>query len=138
MKVSKKSILFAAMLVFASGLIYFYAAFSQSKESMDAASQIQTMFFTVSGIAFVPLGIWMLKNRLYSRAPYVIATIISVAMIGFYVASRTVNLPVVGIQDDTGPIDIASKVVQGTIIITSALLMPHLKREQLAILSKSK
>lgn len=102
-------------------------------ESNDAASQIQTMLFTTAAITYLPLGIWMIKNRFHSRAPYVIASLISMALIGLYVASRTINLPVVGIQDDVGLIDILSKVTQGSIIVLSVLLLKNWNKEKITV-----
>lgn len=132
---TKKSLVqIIAVLMFVSSAIYFYAAYDELSESNDASAQIQSMFFATSGIVFLPLGGWMLKNRLHSRAPYVISMIVALSLIIFYVASRLVQLPVVGIQDDVGPIDILSKVIQGGIFVISVLLLPYLKREQTSIL----
>jgi hypothetical protein len=103
------------------------------KESDGVASQIQTMLFTTAAIAYLPLGIWMVKNKLHSRAPYVIASLISIALIGLYVASRTTNLPIVGIQDDVGLIDILSKVTQGAIVVVSLLLLRNWNRETIKV-----
>ena len=75
----------------------------------------------------------MVKNKLHSRAPYVIASLISVALIGLYIVSRTVTLPVVGIQGDVGLIDILAKVSQGAIIVVSLLLLRNWKKEEIKI-----
>ncbi len=126
-------ILIATVLVLANSGIYFVTAYSQMQESSDVGSQIQTMLFTTAAISYLPLGIWMIKNKLHSRAPYVIASLISVALIGLYVASRTVNLPVVGIQDDVGTIDILSKLSQGGIVVVSLLLLRNWNKTKIAI-----
>jgi hypothetical protein len=48
----------------------------------------------------------------------------SIALIALYIASRNVNLPVVGQQEDIGVTDLASKVLQvGVIVICSILLV---------------
>ncbi|NHI04073.1 hypothetical protein DYY67_1448 [Candidatus Nitrosotalea sp. TS] len=120
---AQQFILVATVLALANSGIYFVTAYSQMQESNDAASLMQTMLFATAGIVYLPLGIWMIKNRFHSRAPYVIASIISVALIGLYVLSRTVSLPVVGIQGDVGVIDIACKVTQVAIIVVSLLLL---------------
>jgi cell division protein FtsW (lipid II flippase) len=120
---AQQFILIATVLALANSGIYFVTAYSQMQESNDAASLMQAMLFATAGIAYLPLGIWMIKNRFHSRAPYVIASIISVALIGLYVLSRTVSLPVVGIQGDVGAIDIICKVTQGTIVVVSLLLL---------------
>ena len=121
-KSTQQFILIVTILVLANSGIYFVTAYSQMKESDDAGSQVQTMFFTTAAITYLPLGIWMVKNKLHSRAPYVIASLISIVLIGLYIASRTITLPVVGVQDDVGLIDVLSKVTQGAIIVVSLLL----------------
>ncbi len=133
MKILQKFVSIVSILMFASAGIYFYSAYSEIGQLSDAGSQIQSMFFAASGVMFAPIGVWMLKNRLYSRAPYVVAMIISISLIALYVASRTTSLPVVGIQSDVGPVDIASKAIQSVIIVLSLLIMPYLKREQLSL-----
>ena len=122
----------AASLMIATGVIYFLAAYFESAEfNTELAAQIETMFFTTAGILYLPLGIWMIKNGFNSRAPYIMAIIGSVSLIGLYVASRMVALPVVGKQDDLGPLDIASKVLQVAIIVISVILLPKLKKAQI-------
>lgn len=120
---AQQFILVATVLVLANSGIYFVTAYSQMQESDDAASMMQTMLFATAAIAYLPLGIWMIKNRFHSRAPYVIASIISVGLIGLYVLSRTVSLPVVGIQGDVGAVDILCKITQGAIVVVSLLLL---------------
>jgi len=116
-------ILITGILMLASSGIYFLVAYAQMQESNDVGSQIQTMLFTTAAITYLPLGIWMFKNKLHSRAPYVIASLISIALIGLYIVSRTVNLPLVGIQEDVGTIDVISKIIQVSIIGSSTLLI---------------
>ena len=133
MKISiKKCSHVAASLMIAVGVIYFLAAYFESAEfNTELASQIETMFFTTAGILYFPLGIWMTKNGFNSRAPYIMAITGSVALIGLYTASRMVNLPIVGKQDDFGVLDIASKVLQVVIIVISVILLPKLKKAQI-------
>ena len=126
-------ILIATVLVLANSGIYFVTAYSQMQESSDSASQIQTMLFTTAAVSYLPIGVWMIKNKLHSRAPYVIASLISVALIGLYVISRTVSLPVVGIQEDVGTIDILCKISQGGIVVVSLLLLRNWNKAKVAI-----
>ena len=122
----------AASLMIITGGIYFLAAYFESAEfNAELAAQIETMFFTTAGILYLPLGVWMLKNGFNSRAPYIMAILGSVALIGLYVASRMISLPVVGKQDDLGVLDIASKVLQVAIIAISVILLPKLKKAQI-------
>ena len=113
------------------GIIYFVTSYTQSLEDTDIASQIQTMFFATVGIVYIPLGIWMLKNKLHSRAPYVFSILVSIFLIVLYVASRNINLPIVGMQTDVGMIDLATKMIQVGIITISAILLRDLKKEQI-------
>ena len=66
------------------------------------------------GIAYIAAGIWMLENKYYSKVPYIIAAIGSIALIAFYISTRTMNIPSIGLQDDIGTIDILSKVMQAS------------------------
>jgi uncharacterized membrane protein YiaA len=113
------------------GIIYFVTSYTQSLEGNDPGSQIQTMFFATAGIVYIPLGIWMLRNRLHSRGPYVISILVSIFLVVLYVASRTINLPVVGIQEDIGTVDIITKIIQIGIIAISVRLVQELKKEQI-------
>ncbi len=112
-------------LMLITGGIYFYESYSESSEfNTELAAQAETMFFATAGILYVPFGIWMLKSKLTSRAPYIISIIGSVALIVLYIASRNVNLPIVGQQEDVGVTDLASKILQaGIIVICSVLLV---------------
>lgn len=89
---------------------------------IDFPSKIQTLFFLAVAASYVPVGIWMLSGR-NDKRPYVIAFGGSLSLIVLYAISRTVNLPVVGIQTDVGTIDIASKILQGVIIAGSSYLL---------------
>ena len=132
-KSAQRFILVVVILVLANSGIYFVTAYSQMKESVEDESKLQTMLFTTAAIAYLPLGIWMVKNKLHSRAPYVIASLISVALIGLYIASRTTALPVVGIQDDVGLIDVVAKVTQGAIIVVSLVLLLNWNKAKIKV-----
>lgn len=120
-----------SVLMTLCGVIYFATSYAQSLEGTDTASQIQTMFFATVGIVYIPLGIWMLNNKLHSRAPYVFSILISIFLIILYVASRNISLPIVGIQTDVGMIDLATKTIQVGIIAISVILLRDLKKEQI-------
>jgi hypothetical protein len=126
-------IVIITILALSNSGIYFVTAYSQMQESNDASSKIQTMLFATAAISYLPLGLWMIKNRFHSRAPYVITSLISFALIGLYIASRTIPLPVVGIQQDVGLIDMVAKITQGSIIILSVLLIIKWNKEKIKI-----
>jgi hypothetical protein len=130
LSVSNKSAILvyvAAALAISTATIYFIAASqdyselsqSASSSSKDAGDTIATInemiFFIVVGIAYIAAGIWMVENKYYSKIPYVIAAIGSVALIVFYITTRTINVPSIGIQGDVGTIDILAKVLQAAI-----------------------
>jgi len=129
----QQSILIIVILVLGNSGIYFVTAYSQMQESSNLPSQIQTMLFATAAIVYLPLGIWMIKNNLHSRAPYVIASLVSIALIGLYVLSRTVSLPLVGIQEDVGIVDILAKITQGSIVVISLLLLQNWKKQKITI-----
>ena len=122
-KSPSQMILIITILALSNSGIYFVTAYSQMKESNDDSSKIQTMLFATAAISYLPLGLWMIKNRFHSRAPYVITSLISLGLIGLYVVSRTVSLPIVGIQEDVGLIDVIAKITQGSIIVMSVILI---------------
>jgi hypothetical protein len=89
---------------------------TDSKDEGDTMASVnEIIFFIVVGIAYIAAGIWMAENKYYSKVPYILAAIGSVALIAFYISTRTINIPSVGIQDDVGTIDIISKVLQAAI-----------------------
>jgi hypothetical protein len=63
------------------------------------------------------------RKHHYSKVPYIIAIIGSAALIVFYIATRTIDLPTIGLQTDIGSIDIAAKVLQGAIIVGSLVVL---------------
>ncbi len=116
-------------LMFGTGIIYFYESISEAQDfNTELAAQVETMFFATAGILYLPLGVWMIKNKLSSRAPYIISLIASVMLIALYIASRNVNLPIVGLQEDVGFTDLVSKILQvGIVAICSVLLLKSKK-----------
>jgi hypothetical protein len=119
-----------AALMISTAAIYFIAASqdysdltstsskdgTESKDASDTIASVNEMvFFIVVGIAYGAAGIWMVENKYYSKVPYVISATGSVALIIFYISTRTINIPSIGIQDDVGTIDILSKVLQAAI-----------------------
>lgn len=132
-KSTQQFIMIIVILVLGNSGIYFVTAYSQMQESSNLPSQVQTMLFATAAIVYLPLGIWMIKNNLHSRAPYVIASLVSIVLIGLYVLSRTVSLPLVGMQEDVGIVDILAKITQGSIVVISLLLLHNWKKQKIAI-----
>ena len=90
---------------------------------------LETTLFAISGAGYVPVGLWMLETKHKSKIPYIIAIAGSLSLILLYVASRTISLPIVGLQDDVGSIDILSKILQGGIIAGCAYLLLTFRRQ---------
>jgi hypothetical protein len=121
-------------LMISTAAVYFivasqdYSELSQSASSSDSTTTAESknkgdiiatvnemVFFIVVGVAYIAAGIWMLENKYYSKIPYIIAIIGSIALIAFYISTRTMNIPSIGVQDDIGTTDILSKVMQAAI-----------------------
>ncbi len=120
-------------LMLATGSIYFYESYVEAQEfNTELTAQVETTLFATAGILYFPFGIWMIKSKLASRAPYIISIIGSAALIVLYIASRNVNLPIVGLQEDVGVTDLASKVLQGGIVVLGSIILVRSKRFQLA------
>ena len=72
---------------------------------------------------YLGLLAWVLKTKLKSRIPYVVIAAVSVVLIATYLASRTIGVPIVGVEYYVGRLDMASKALQVIIIGISAYLI---------------
>jgi hypothetical protein len=132
-----------AALMLSTVVIYFVVASqsyselskitSQSTIDKDALSEImgitnELIFFTIVGIAYILVGFWMIKRKYHSKIPYIVAIAGSAALIVFYIATRTVSLPTIGLESDIGIIDTVSKILQGAIIVGSLFVLRLSKR----------
>jgi len=99
------------------------AAENEKSDKDNMATQVETAFFTIVGMAYAATSIWILKVKGRTNIPYIFAIVGSIAIIGLYVASRTMDLPIVGLQDDVGTIDITSKVLQVGVIAVAASIV---------------
>ena len=97
---------------------------------LDSGGKVQTIFFLIIATMYIPIGIWMLKKE-HSNKPHMIAFGGSLSLILFYIISRNMILPVVGIQTDIGTIDIITKVLQTIIAAGSfSLIITRRKLEK--------
>jgi len=128
-------------LMIATSLLYFYVAYedyqellqatsSSSADSKDAtsaediqATRNEMTFFLIVAISYIPISIWMLKVKHSSKIPYIIAIVGSAALIVFYILTRMMDIPSIGLQTDVGTIDITTKIVQGAIVAISSFLI---------------
>ena len=125
-------------LMLSTAVIYFVVASqsyseiskitSQSSIDKDALGEImgitnELIFFTIVGIAYILVGFWKIKRKYHSNIPYIVAIAGSAALIIFYIATRTVNLPTIGLETDIRIIDTVSKILQGTIVVGALLVL---------------
>jgi uncharacterized membrane protein YfhO len=131
------------VLMLSTAIIYFVAASesyseisqaaSQSSVNKDALEEImgttnEMIFFMIVGIAYLLVGFWIIKRKYRSKVPYVVAIVGPAALIVFYIATRTISLPTIGLQTDIGTIDTAAKILQGLIIAGSLFVLGSSKR----------
>jgi hypothetical protein len=94
---------------------------------MDMPTFVQTTFFAITGLASIGIAVWIIiisrKRIMIQQTPYIVAAAGSSFLILFYIVSRTISLPIVGIQTDIGSIDIITKVLQGIVAGLSVYLI---------------
>jgi hypothetical protein len=90
--------------------------------------QIEVVLFAGSGIVYLGLLGWILLKRLKNIFPYITLIIISLVLIITYTASRTVGVPIIGIEFYIGKYDMITKVLQGIIIAISNYLLYVIKK----------
>jgi hypothetical protein len=89
------------------------------------SAQIETTLFAAASAGYLSVVVWMLKKKENTKVPYLIAVVGSLSLIILYALSRMISLPIVGLQEDIGFMDIISKILQGGIIAGCLyILMP--------------
>lgn len=84
--------------------------------------QVEMTLFIGSGLIYIGLFAWIVGAKLRTITPYVVLTAISVILIATYIASRTVGVPIVGVEYYVGKLDMVSKALQVIIIGLSVYL----------------
>ena len=121
------------------GIVYCLVANSEyedSKELSDmgikgetAEKQFEASFFVSSGIVnFVLAALVIKSNR--SVVPYLVSAGISAGLIAIYVASRTVGVPVVGVEYYIGRLDMISKILQAVVIVLSGIAIHNIRNSR--------
>lgn len=85
-----------------------------------SSTQMEIVFFTVAGIACIPIGIWIHKNWKNDLTPYLIAISGSLVLILLYIVYNTIAPSIDGLHDDSGILDILSRILQVAIIIAGS------------------
>jgi hypothetical protein len=132
-------------LMFSTAITYFVVASQSGSEGMittteqeeaeeqehpSVANKIsgprnESIFFTIVAFAYIGVGVWILKNRDITSegTPYMIAIVGSIALVVFYAATRIIDIPYIGIEEEINPIDILTKCLQVGIIAGSIYVL---------------
>jgi len=142
-KAVKSAMVSMVFLMLATGVLYLFVSTQEiadaslefkenvgKPQEFQSGAFIETAFFAAVGAAYIPIGVWATITKHTSKIPYILAIGGSVALICLYILSRTVDIPLVGQQDDVGFIDILSKVLQGGIIAVSAYIIISIRRDK--------
>ena len=122
----------------ATGIAYFIVAYGEYTDWMELLSfgihdettekQVEITLFVISGLIYFGIIVWLIKTRFIKKSPYLAATVVSVALILTYIASRTVGVPIVGIEYYVGKLDMISKFMQIMVITLSIAIMYRIRR----------
>jgi len=99
-----------------------------SAENYEETELPEAAFFSLVGLAYIPVSGWMIHKKHASRKPYVIALIGSLAMVVFYILTRTIDLPIIGLQTDVGITDTVAKILQIAAIGFSGFLIYKIEK----------
>ena len=80
----------------------------------------ETTFFSAIALVNFGLAAWVVTSK-RSVLPYISSGVVSAALIVTYIASRTVGVPIVGVEYYVGKLDIISKVLQISAIALSTV-----------------
>jgi len=119
------------------GIVYCLVANSEYEDSKEMAAmgiageasekQLETSFFISAGVVnFILAGLVLKSNR--SIISYLASAGISAGLIVVYIASRTVGVPVVGVEYYIGRLDLISKVLQAIAIVLSGISIYNLRK----------
>jgi hypothetical protein len=123
----------------ASAIVYFLVALGEYTDWMELLGygiegetqekQVEIVLFVGSGIVYLGLFAWVLKAGGRKRLPYIASIAVSVALIITYIASRTVGVPIVGVEYYVGRLDVISKVIQVIVIGISGFALFNMKSQ---------
>ena len=134
-KMSISSIIMYILLVLivSTAVIYFVVASQEYSDLVDflqvgiqgetQEKQVEMALFIGAGIVYLGLFVWILKTKLRSKIPYIVVAAISAILIATYAASRTIGVPLVGVEYYIGKLDIANKVLEVIMIGISVYLI---------------
>ena len=120
-------------LIVSTAVIYFVVASQEYSDLVDflqvgiqgetQEKQVEMTLFIGAGIVYLGLFVWILKTKIRSKIPYIVVAAVSVVLIATYAASRTIGVPIVGVEYYIGKLDMVSKVLQVIMIGMSVYLI---------------
>ena len=131
---SRNIIMMCVLLAFmlATAIVYFMVASQEYSDLLEfqqagidgetQEKQVEMTLFIGSGLIYIGLFAWIVGAKLRTITPYVVVAGVSVILIATYIASRTVGVPIVGVEYYVGKLDMVSKALQ-VIIIGLALYL---------------
>ncbi|HEY9485936.1 MAG TPA: hypothetical protein VIQ04_04790 [Nitrososphaeraceae archaeon] len=149
MKIQHIIVFILAAIVLSTSIIYFILATNEYQSLVEFAAegldgeiselQIEITLFAGSGIIYLILLGWILIKKLNNIVPYTLLIAISTILIITYASSRTIGVPIIGVEFYIGKYDMITKVLQGIIIAISGYLIYKIKtgNKQEEILSKT-
>jgi hypothetical protein len=93
--------------------------------------QVEMTLFIGAGIVYLGLFVWILKTKIRSKIPYIVVAAVSVILIATYVASRTIGVPIVGVEYYIGKLDMVSKALQVIMIGMSVYLISMIRKTKI-------
>ena len=135
MSISSSSIIMYILLalIVSTAVIYFIVASQEYSDLLEflqvgiqgetQEKQVEMTLFIGAGIVYLGLFVWILKTKLRSKIPYIVVAAVSVILIATYWASRTIGVPLVGVEYYIGKLDMANKVLEVIMIGMSVYLI---------------
>jgi len=125
-------------ILVATGIVYFLVAYGEYTDWVELLNfgihdettekQVEITLFITSGLIYLGLVLWLIKTRFMKKSPYIATIVVSVALIITYAASRTVGVPIVGVELYVGKLDVISKIMQVLVIALSIVALYKIKR----------
>ena len=128
-------------LIVSTAVIYFVVASQEYSDLIDflqigiqgetQEKQVEMALFIGAGIVYLGLFVWILKTKIRSKIPYIVVAAVSVILIATYAASRTIGVPIVGVEYYIGKLDMVSKVLQVIMIGISVYLISTIRKTKI-------
>src|ERR687898_1959034 len=120
-------------LMLSTAIVYFMVASQEYNDLVEflevgiqgetQEKQVEMALFIGAGIIYLGLFVWILKTKLRSKIPYIVVAAISAILIATYAASRTIGVPLVGVEYYIGKLDMANKILEVIMIGISVYLI---------------